>query len=61
MTPKKTLANCFRCRNQLGMDVVLEGLRFWRERSRGKLDVLLRYARMRHVEHGMRPYLEAML
>jgi predicted transcriptional regulator of viral defense system len=59
--PEKTLADCFRYRNQLGMDVVLEALRLWRERRRKKLDVLLKYARMRHVERAMRPYLEAML
>lgn len=58
--PEKTLVDCFRYRNQLGMDVVLEALRLWRERGRRKLDVLLKYARMRHVERAMRPYLEAM-
>lgn len=58
--PEKTLVDCFRYRNQIGMDVVLEALRFWRERRRKKLDVLLKYARMRHVERAMRPYLEAM-
>ena len=59
--PEKTLADCFRYRNQIGMDVVLEALRLWRERRRKKLDALLKYARMRHVERSMRPYLEAML
>lgn len=59
-TPEKTLVDCFRYRNQIGMDVALEALRFWRERRRKKLDVLLRYARIRHVETTMRPYLEAM-
>jgi predicted transcriptional regulator of viral defense system len=58
--PEKTLVDCFRYRNQLGMDVVLEALRLWRERRKKKLDVLLKYARMRHVERAMRPYLEAM-
>ena len=58
--PEKTLADCFRYRNQVGMDVVLEALRLWRERRRKKLDVLLKYAHMRHVERAMRPYLEAM-
>jgi len=57
--PEKTLADCFRYRNQLGMDVVLEALRLWRERRRKKLNPLLKYARMRHVERAMRPYLEA--
>lgn len=59
--PEKTLADCFRYRNQVGMDVVVEALRLWRERRRKRLEVLLKYARMRHVERAMRPYLEAML
>jgi predicted transcriptional regulator of viral defense system len=59
--PEKTLVDCFRYRNQIGMDVTLEALRFWREGRRRKLDVLLKYARLRHVERVMRPYLEAML
>ncbi|HYO94827.1 MAG TPA: type IV toxin-antitoxin system AbiEi family antitoxin domain-containing protein [Polyangiaceae bacterium] len=58
--PEKTIADCFRYRNQIGMDVVLEAMRLWRERRRRKLDALLKYARMRHVERAMRPYLEAM-
>jgi predicted transcriptional regulator of viral defense system len=57
--PEKTLVDSFRYRNQIGMDVTLEALRLWRERRKKKLDVLLEYARMRHVERGMRPYLEA--
>jgi len=48
-----------RYRNRIGMDVVLQALRLWRKRRRKKLDVLLEYARMRHVERAMRPYLEA--
>ena len=59
--PEKTLADCFRYRNQIGMDVVLEALRLWMEGRRKKLDVLLNYARVRHVERVMRPYLEAAL
>jgi predicted transcriptional regulator of viral defense system len=58
--PEKTLVDCFRYRNQIGMDVVLEAMKLWRERRRKKLSALLKYARMRHVEHAMRPYLEAM-
>ncbi len=58
--PEKTLVDCFRYRNQLGMDVALEALRIWRARRKKKLDVLLKYASMRHVERAMRPYLQAM-
>jgi hypothetical protein len=42
---EKTLTDCFRDRNQLGMEVVLEALRLWRERHRKKLDVLVTHAR----------------
>lgn len=59
--PEKSLVDCFRYRNQLGMDVALQALRLWRAHRKKKLDVLLTYARMRHVERAMRPYLEAML
>jgi predicted transcriptional regulator of viral defense system len=58
--PEKTLTDCFRYRNQLGMDLVLEALRLWRDRRTRKLDGLLKYARMRHVERALRPYLEAL-
>jgi len=58
--PEKTIVDCFRYRNQIGMDVAVEALRLWRGRRRKKLDVLLKYARMRHVERAMRPYLEAL-
>ncbi|MGE0327958.1 MAG: type IV toxin-antitoxin system AbiEi family antitoxin domain-containing protein [Polyangiaceae bacterium] len=58
--PEKTLADSFRFRNQLGMEVVLEALRLWREQRNKKLNRLLEYARMRHVERAMRPYLEAL-
>lgn len=57
---EKTLVDCFRYRNQIGMDVVLEALRQWRDRRRRKRDVLLDYARMRRVDRTMRPYLEAL-
>jgi predicted transcriptional regulator of viral defense system len=58
--PEKTVVDCFRYRNKIGMDVVIEALRLWRQRRKKKLDVLLRYARMRHVEKALRPYIEVM-
>lgn len=57
-SPEKTVADCFRYRNKIGMDVVLEALRLWRQRRPKKLDVLLRYARVRRVEKLIHPYLE---
>jgi hypothetical protein len=42
------------------MGRLVEAMRLRRERRRKKLNALLKYARMRHVERAMRPYLEAM-
>lgn len=55
----KTVVDCFKFRNKIGMDVALEALNeSWRER---KLDLKLvsEYARVCRVWNVMRPYLEA--
>ena len=59
-SPEKTLADCFRFRNYLGMDVVLEGLRMYRSRRGADLQRVLEFARICRVETGMRPYLESL-
>ena len=59
--PEKTLADCFKYRNKIGLDVVLEVLKFYRQRKRFRVDDLMRYARICRVEKVMRPYLEATL
>jgi len=59
--PKKTLADCFKYRNKLGIDVCVEALNLYRRRGRMKVDQLERYAKLCRVERVMRPYLEAVL
>jgi predicted transcriptional regulator of viral defense system len=59
--PEKTLADCFKYRNKIGMDVVLEALKLYKQRRRFKADELIRFARICRVEKVMRPYLEATL
>jgi predicted transcriptional regulator of viral defense system len=60
-SPEKTLADCFKFRNRIGMDVVLESLRFYRERKRLNVGELLKQAEVCRMDRVMRPYLEAML
>jgi len=56
----KTLADCFKYRNKIGLDVALEALReAWRTR-RFTMDELDRYAATCRVQRVMRPYLEAL-
>lgn len=59
--PEKTVADCFKYRNKLGLDIAIEALRAWRDRPRPRLDVLLNYARLDRVERVIRPYLEALM
>ena len=58
-SPEKTLADCFKFRNKIGMDVVLEALKLYRSRMKLDSKKLLQYARICRVEQIMRPYLEA--
>jgi predicted transcriptional regulator of viral defense system len=60
-SPEKTLADCFKFRNKVGLDTVIEAIRFYRERRKIKVDDLMRYATVCRVNKIMRPYLEAIL
>jgi predicted transcriptional regulator of viral defense system len=59
-SPEKTLADCFKYRNKLGLDTVLEALRLYRSRKRPNVDDLMKFARVCRVEKVMRAYLEAL-
>ena len=59
--PAKTVADCFKYRNKIGVDVAIEALRdCWRSRE-CTTDALWRYAAVCRVANVMRPYLEAVL
>ncbi len=60
-SPEKTLADCFKFRNKIGMDVVLEALKLYRSRMKFDSKKILEYARICRVEQVMHPYLEASL
>jgi len=56
----KTIADCFKFRNSLGMDVALEALREGLRQRKATPDEILRFARVDRVERVMLPYLEAL-
>ncbi|MDZ7769693.1 MAG: type IV toxin-antitoxin system AbiEi family antitoxin domain-containing protein [Woeseiaceae bacterium] len=58
---EKTLADCFKYRNKIGMDTVLEALTLYRDQHKSKPRKLIEYAKVCRVEKVMRPYLEALL
>ena len=56
----KTVADCFKYRNKIGLDVALEALReAWRER-RVTMDELWRFAKVDRIANVIRPYLETL-
>jgi predicted transcriptional regulator of viral defense system len=55
----RTVVDCFKFRNKLGLDVALEALRLARQRKRVQNRELLHYARLLRVERPMSPYLRA--
>ena len=58
---EKTLADCFKFRNKIGLDTAVEAVRFYRERKNINVDALMHFAKICRVEKVMRPYLEAIL
>ena len=58
--PAKTVADCFKFRNKIGLDVALEALQECRRKQQVSLDELWLYARICHVSSVMRPYLESL-
>jgi len=56
----KTVADCFKFRNKIGLDVALEALREAWNTRRVTSDEIWRYAKIDRVANVMRPYLESL-
>ena len=59
--PAKTVADCFKYRNKVGLEVALEALRDCRGQRKCTNDELWHYAKVCRVAKVIRPYLEALL
>ena len=60
-SPEKTIADCFKYRNKIGLDIAIEALKLYRKKKRFKTNDLMQIARTCRVEKVIRPYLEALL
>ncbi len=61
-SPEKTITDCFKFRNTIGLDVALEALKNWRKKAKAKnIEQLMKYAKICRIEKIMKPYLEAIL
>ena len=55
----KTIADCFKYRNKIGIDVAVEALRDGWEQRKISMDQLLHYANIDRVSNVMRPYVKS--
>jgi predicted transcriptional regulator of viral defense system len=58
---EKTLADCFKYRNKIGLDTAVEALKRYQQQGRIAGETLMRHAKTCRVANVMRPYLEAVL
>lgn len=59
-SPAKTVADCFRFRRHVGLEVALAALRDYLRKRKGSIDALVEAARADRIFAFMRPYLEAL-
>ena len=59
-SPAKTVADCFRYRNKIGLDVALEALRECKRKRRATTDDIWKAAKVCRVANVIRPYLESL-
>jgi predicted transcriptional regulator of viral defense system len=58
----KTVVDCFKFRNKVGLDVAIEALKnYWHKNKHGTVDELLKYARICRVDKVMKPYIETVV
>ena len=60
-SPAKTIADCFKFRNRLGLDVALDALRSGLSERKVKPAEVMHFARICRVDKVMRPFLEALV
>jgi predicted transcriptional regulator of viral defense system len=58
-SPARTVADCFRYRNKIGLDIALEALKDTLGRRRATVAEISRAAQVCHVSTVVKPYLEA--
>lgn len=55
---EKTLADCFKYRNKIGLDIAMEALRLYWQRKKTNVSKLLEYAKICRCEKIIKPYIE---
>jgi predicted transcriptional regulator of viral defense system len=56
----KTVADCFKFRNKIGLDIAIESLKDCLRQKRASINEIYRYAKVCRVSNVIRPYMEAL-
>lgn len=57
----KTIADCFKYRNKIGLDVAIEALKDVIQNKRTSVDEILHFARICRVERVIKPYMDSLI
>ncbi len=58
---EKTIVDCFRFRNKIGIDVAIEALKKYWQQGKPKLDLIMKFAKAGRVEKIIKPYIETVI
>jgi predicted transcriptional regulator of viral defense system len=56
----KTVADCFKFRNKIGLDIAIEALKVCLRQKKATVNEIYRYAKLCRVSNVIRPYMEAL-
>ena len=59
-SPAKTVADCFKFRNKIGLDIAIEALKDCLHQKKATVSAIYRYAKICRVSKVIRPYMEAL-
>jgi len=60
-SPEKTLADCFKFRKKIGIDICIEALRDWQKKKEADSNKLMYFAKICRIDKIIRPYVEALI
>lgn len=58
---EKTIADCFKYRQKLGITLAIEALKSYMQRPDADLNKIMQYAKIDRVQNSIRPYIETLL
>ena len=58
---EKTIVDCFRFRNKIGIDVAIESLKKYWQQGKPNLDLIMQFAKIGRIEKIIKPYIETVI